>query len=423
MGSGGREHSIGWKLRQSKKVKEIYFSPGNAGTAQIGRNVNIDNSSHKKLISWIKKNKIELVFVGPDQYLAEGVVDSLENEGIKAFGPTKQASEIEWSKSFAKKFMIDNAIPTAKFETFSKLQDAVNYAKKQKFPLVIKADGLALGKGVVIAKSLNEAKKALNEIMKDKIYGKAGTKVVIEKFLVGKEISIHAFSDGKSVKLFPASQDHKRIGENDTGPNTGGMGAVSPLLWVTPILMSEIRQKIIKPTIKGLEKIDRKFIGVLYPGIMVTKDGPKVIEFNARFGDPETQSYMRLLETDLLDIFLSCLHGKLSSQIVKWRKENASCVVLASGGYPGKYRTNFQIDGLDKIKDKSVVVFHAGTKKDKKQFLTSGGRVLNVTAIGNTLEHSLEKAYNVIDSVNFKGKQFRRDIGRKFLKDSPNIVH
>ncbi|MBX4200127.1 phosphoribosylamine--glycine ligase [Candidatus Parcubacteria bacterium] len=415
LGSGGREHALGWKLRQSNKIKELYFLPGNAGTSQIGVNVGIDPSNHKKLIDWVKDNKIDLVVVGPDQYLAEGVVDTLQKAKIRAFGPTKVASEIEWSKSFAKKFMVENNIPTARFKEFSNLNKALKYISKQTLPLVVKADGLALGKGVVIAHSFTEARKAIKEMLADKIFGKAGAKVVIEEYLEGREISIHAFSDGKTIKMFPASQDHKQIGEDDTGPNTGGMGTVSPLHWVSPKLMKEIEKKVVIPTIKGLEKSGRKFVGILYPGIMLTKDGPKVIEFNARFGDPETQTYMRLLDTDLQEILLACVQGKLSKLNIRWKRQYASCVVLASGGYPGKYHTGIQISGMDKTIDRSVVVFHAGTKIENGRFLTNGGRVLNITAIDKTLKKSLDRAYKTASLINFQGKQFRKDIGRKAL--------
>ncbi|MSU55299.1 MAG: phosphoribosylamine--glycine ligase [Candidatus Taylorbacteria bacterium] len=415
IGGGGREHSIGWKLKQSKKVKKIYFSPGNGGTSLIGKNIQIDNSNHQKVGSWAKKNKINLVVIGPDQYLAEGLADSLQKKNIKVFGPTKIASEIEWSKSFAKQFMIEEGIPTAKFAIFNNFEKANSYIKKQKFPLVIKADGLASGKGVVIAKSFLEAESALKEMMKKKIYGNAGSRVVIEEYLTGKEISIHAFSDGKTTKLFPSSQDHKRIFDSDSGPNTGGMGTISPLPWVTKKLMLEIHKKIVKPTIKGLEKRNRKFVGVLYPGIMVTKQGPKVIEFNARFGDPETQVYMRLLENDLLDILFSCIEGRLSKTKIKWKKESASCVVLASGGYPGKYKNGLSIKWISDIKGTSVFVFHAGTKKVKNKFVTNGGRVINVTSTGRTLKNSLNKTYKAVNTIDFKGMQFRKDIGVKSL--------
>lgn len=413
IGSGGREHAIGWKLTKSKKVNKLYFSPGNAGTSLIGENIKIDNSDHQKIIKWALKNRIDLVIVGPDQYLAEGIVDSIQKSGIKVFGPSKNASEIEWSKSFAKKFMIEEGIPTAKFGVFDDYKKAIAYTKKHKFPLVIKADGLALGKGVVIARSFSETKIALEEIMIKKVHGKAGNSVVIEEYLVGKEISIHAFSDGKTSVLFPSSQDHKRIYDNDIGPNTGGMGVVSPLPWMTEKLMREIDKKIIRPTIKGLEKRDRKFVGILFPGIIITKNGPKVIEFNARFGDPETQAYMRLLKSDLLTVLLACVEGELSSISVKWEKEYASCVVLASGGYPGKYKTDIPIQGLTKIKDS--IVFHAGTKKIRGQVVTNGGRVLSVTSTGGTLKKSLNKSYKVINQINFNGMQFRKDIGKKSL--------
>ncbi|MFA6253823.1 MAG: phosphoribosylamine--glycine ligase [Candidatus Paceibacterota bacterium] len=415
IGSGGREHALGWKLRQSPKINNLYFSPGNGGTSSLGRNIELNNRDHRQLIAWIKENHIDLVIIGPDQYLAEGLTDILLKNGIKVFGPIKKAAEIEWSKSFAKRFMVEEGIPTAAFATFTNVKKALAYVKGQKLPIVIKADGLALGKGVIIAGNISEANTALIDMMEKGKYGAAGCSVVIEEYLEGREISIHAFCDGETTVLFPASQDHKRIYDNDKGPNTGGMGTIAPLPWVTPALMKEIDKKIIRPTIAGLNKHNRKFVGVLFPGIMVTKDGPKVIEFNARFGDPETQSYMRLLSTDLLDILIACVEGRLSDVKIKWHNRFACAVVLASGGYPGKYKKGISIRGVDKAGGGEIVLFHAGTKKVKNQFVTNGGRVLNVAATGASLTEALNKAYQAIKKLDFKGMQFRRDIGKKSL--------
>ncbi|MFA6554548.1 MAG: phosphoribosylamine--glycine ligase [Candidatus Paceibacterota bacterium] len=410
-GSGGREHALAWKLKQSKKVKNIFVATGNAGTSKIAKN--IDASNVEEIIGWLENNPVDLVIIGPDSHLSLGIVDKLEDLGIKVFGPTKAASEIEWSKSFAKKFMKEEGIPTASYEIFSNIKKAKSYIKKQSFPLVIKASGLAFGKGVVIAKSLKEAEDALREIMSDKIFGEAGNEVVIEEYLQGKEISIHAFCDGKNAVLFPSAQDHKSIFDNDKGPNTGGMGTIAPVPWVTREQMKEIEDMVVIPTIKALERRGKPFKGILFPGIMITKSGPKVIEFNARFGDPETQSYMRILETDLIDIILACIHGNIKDQNIKWSPKSACCVVCASGGYPNKYENGKIISGLDLNED--AFVFHAGTKSDGKNIVTNGGRVLGVTAVGNNLKESLGKAYKAIKLISFEGMQYRKDIGLKSL--------
>ena len=306
-GSGGREHALVWKLKQSPKVKNIFVAPGNAGTSLIAHNV--EASTTEEIVNWVKANPVDLVIVGPDSHLAEGLVDILQDIGIAVFGPTKAAAEIEWSKSFAKQFMKEAGIPTAAYQVFTDIEKAKSYIKTQPLPLVIKASGLAFGKGVVIAGSMQEAEIVLEDMMGDKIFGESGTKVVIEEFLEGQEISIHAFSDGEHVVLFPPAQDHKRIGERDAGPNTGGMGTVAPVPFVTEIQMKKIADQVVVPTIVALKKRGRLFKGILFPGIMLTKTGPKVIEFNARFGDPETQSYMRILETDLVDILMACIDG------------------------------------------------------------------------------------------------------------------
>lgn len=411
-GSGGREHALAWKLKQSPKVKNVFVAPGNAGTALIAQNV--PATTTEEIITWLKNNAVELVIVGPDSHLADGIVDKLEKLGIAVFGPTKAAAEIEWSKAFAKKFMKDEGIPTAAYEIFNDIEKAKTYLEAKTFPLVIKASGLAFGKGVVIAGSRLEAEAALDEMMGSKIFGEAGSEVVIEEFLQGKEISIHAFCDGEQAVLFPPAQDHKRIFAGDQGPNTGGMGSVAPVPFVTPLQMKEIEEQVIIPTIKALKKIGRPFKGILFPGIMFTKSGPKVIEFNARFGDPETQTYMRILGTDLVEILLACIQGTLKSVDVEWSKESACCVVCASAGYPGEYYKGKVIEGLDSLQN-DVVVFHAGTINNGGNVLTNGGRVLGVTATGSELKASLEKTYGAIKSISFEGMQYRKDIGLKCL--------
>jgi len=411
IGNGGREHALAWKIRQSPNVTHIFVAPGNAGTALVA--TNIDRSTTKEIVDWVRQNRVDLVVVGPDHYLAEGIVDQLELLGVKVFGPTQAAAEIEWSKSYAKQLMKDEGIPTAEYEIFTDIEKAKSYIQRQKFPLVIKASGLALGKGVIIAASLKEAEEALSGIMGDKIFGEAGDEVVIEKYLEGKEISIHAFCDGDRAVLFPAAQDHKRIFDGDKGPNTGGMGTIAPVLWVTDIQMKEIEEKVVIPTLVALKKRKRPFKGILFPGIIFTETGPKVIEFNARFGDPEVQSYMRLLETDLVDILLACIQGNLKNEQVTWSQKSACCIVCASGGYPGEYEKGKIIRGLDI--DKNTLVFHAGTKTDGENIVTNGGRVLGVTATGDNLKAALANAYDVIESISFERMQYRKDIGAKSL--------
>ncbi len=416
IGSGGREHALGWKLRESSKAGKIYFTPGNAGTEQIGENLAIKALDIDALLDFALKQKIDLTVVGPDDALALGIVDAFQKKGLKIFGPTKLAAELEWSKSFAKKFMLDEHIPTATYTTFNDSQKAKEYVSEQdKMPIVIKASGLALGKGVIIAKTHAEALRTIDNIMVKKIFGEAGNEVVIEEYLEGQEISIHAFSDRKDISLFPPSRDHKRLRYNDQGPNTGGMGAIAPLPEVTKKDLDVIKKTIVLPVIKGMEKRGKPFAGLLYPGIMMTKTGPKVLEFNSRFGDPETQSYIRLLKTDLFDVLVSSAKGNLKDIKIEWEKKHACCIVLASKGYPGKPKAGEVIHGIkdvEKIKD--IVVFHAATKNINGEFYTDGGRVLGVTAIGKTLDEALDKAYSVIgkNGIYFNGMQYRRDIGR-----------
>jgi len=412
VGNGGREHALAWKLAQSPQLPRLFIAPGNAGTALVGQNVPIETT--EEIVSWCRTNPVDLVVIGADSFLADGLTDALRLIGIPVFGPTRAAAEIEWSKSFAKHFMREEGIPTASAATFSDFEVARQYLKRQPLPVVIKADGLAFGKGVVIARTLIEAEDALTTMMKSASFGSAGKQVVIEEFLEGREFSVHAFCDGEDAVLFPASQDHKRIFDNDNGPNTGGMGTIAPVPWVENDLLREIRERIVLPCIRGLKKRGRPFVGVLYPGIMVTADGPKVIEFNARFGDPETQSYMRILQTDLVDIMHACINGTLPNMDISWSVEAACCVVLASGGYPGVYEKGKSIFGLEK-KHNGVEIFYAGAKNSHDAVVTDGGRVLGVTATDVNLPKALERAYEAAKDISFEGMQFRRDIGAKSI--------
>lgn len=416
IGSGGREHAIGWKVAQSPKAGTIFFVPGNSGTEKIGINVNITASDILKLVKFAKKENIGLTLALPDDPLSLGVVDEFQKNGLRIFGPTKAAAELEWSKAFSKEFMRRNGLPTARFEIFSDFEKAKIYASRQSMPIVIKASGLALGKGVVIAQTIEEAYKTLENMMVKKIFGAAGEEVVIEEFLTGPEISIHAFSDGKSYKMFPPAQDHKKIGEGNTGPNTGGIGTISPLPFVDEQLLKTIEETIVAPTLSALVKEGKPFVGVLYPGLILTKNGPKILEYNARFGDPEAGTYMRLLETDILDIADVCIDGTLDKMEIKWRNLFACNIVLVSSGYPGNYEKGREISGIAEAEiDKDIVAFHAGTKTVEGKLVTNGGRVLGVSATGQNLQEALDKAYRAIKKINFEGMYWRKDIGREAL--------
>ncbi len=417
IGGGGREHALAWKLAQSPKLEKLYIAPGNAGTAEIGENVPIPATDPDKLIEFAQANKIGFAVVGPDDPLAMGLVDKLEAAGIPAFGPNKAAAEIEASKAFSKRLMQKHGIPTAKFEVFRSFEPALEFAKKLGAPLVVKASGLALGKGVIICKTIGEAEQALRDMFVNKAFGPAGEEVVIEEFLEGPEISIHVLSDGKNYKLLPTSQDHKPAFDNDEGPNTGGMGTIVPLPWVNFAQMREIEEKIIVPVLSGMASENRTFKGLLYPGLKMTKNGPKVLEFNARFGDPETQSYMRLLKSDLLEALYACAAGTLDKANLEWENGAAACIVLASGGYPGKYEKGKEITGISEAeKIPGVKVFHAGTALKGGKLITSGGRVLGVTALGTNLAGALDLAYQAVKLISFEGMQYRTDIGAKSLK-------
>jgi phosphoribosylamine--glycine ligase len=415
IGSGGREHALGWKLQQSPQVDKIYFAPGSTGTELIGESTGINIFDHKSLIQFALEKKIYLTIAGPDDALAGGVVNAFVEKGLKIFGATKEAAQIESSKAFSKQLMREEGIQTAEFKKFTDASKAKKYVLKQGLPIVIKASGLALGKGVVIAKTIDEATSIIDDILVKKVFGSAGDEIIIEEFLEGKEISIHAFCDGKTVSLFPVSRDHKSIFENNCGPNTGGMGTIAPVPGFDKSFLEDVKRTIVLPVLKGMKKKGITFTGCLYPGLILTKHGPKVLEFNSRFGDPEMESYMRILETDIFDILEACADGTLSQLKIKWKKQTACCIVLASEGYPGTYKKGEIIYGLEKYDGKNdIVVFHFGTKIENGTIVTNGGRVLGVTATGKTLDEALDKAYSVIgkNGIYFNGMQYRRDIGR-----------
>lgn len=417
IGGGGREHALAWKISQSPEIKQLYIAPGNAGTAQLGENVDIKATDIEGLVSFVIDNDIDFTVVGQDDPLALGIVDRLQEKGKRVFGPTQAAAQIESSKAFSKELMAKNNVPTASFKVFTDYDSAVSYVENQSLPIVVKVSGLALGKGVFICETKDNAKNALQEILVDKKFGAAGgDEVVIEEFMTGPEVSMHVFTDGKTSKLFPTSQDHKAIYEGNKGPNTGGMGTIAPLPWVTDGDIERIKREVVDQAVQGLTDADAAFSGLLYPGIMMTEDGPKTLEFNARFGDPETQSYMRLLDSDLLTILEACADGKLADVEVSWKEGYAATIILASGGYPESYEKGFEITGInDAEQDERVVVFHAGATMDGDKLVTNGGRVLGVSATGNTLQDALDTAYAAVEKINFEGKYYRKDIGQDSL--------
>lgn len=413
IGSGGREHALIKKLLESPKVEKIYCAPGNGGISCDAENVNISAMDIEGVVNFAKENKIDLVFVAPDDPLAAGMVDALEAEGIRAFGPKKAAAEIEASKVFSKNLMKKYGIPTADYQVFDNSKDAVDYVVNNNMaPVVVKADGLALGKGVLICQTVEDAKAAIHSIMDDKKFGESGSRVVIEEFLTGPEVSVLSFTDGKCVKPMVSSKDHKRALDGDKGLNTGGMGTISPNPYYTDEMAEICRKTIFEPTIDAMNKEGRTFKGCLYFGLMLTPKGPKVIEYNARFGDPETQVVLPRLETDLVDICEAVIDGTLSDIDIKWKKGAAACVVMASGGYPESYKKGIEMSGLDeKGGVEGAIVYHAGTKLENGKFYTNGGRVLGVTAVDDTLEGALKKAYEAVEKISFEGAHYRKDIG------------
>lgn len=410
VGGGGREHAIAWKLAQSPKVDKLYCAPGNAGIAALAECIDIKAEDVLGICNFAKDNDIDLTVIGPEVPLSMGIVDALEAEGLRAFGPNKKCAQLEGSKSFTKAFLARHNIPTAKYKEFTDINQLKTAIGIYGYPMVIKADGLAAGKGVVIALDDSEALKAIEEMMGEKIFGSAGEKVVIEEFLVGTEASVLCFVDGKTIVPMESAQDYKRIFDHDKGPNTGGMGTYSPSLIYTDLLESKIREQILDPTLNGFQKDGLDFKGILFIGLMITPEGPKVIEFNNRFGDPETQSILPRLETDLVEIIEAIIDDRLSEQEIRWNNKRVVSVVMASGGYPGNYEKGKPINGLDTL-DKDVIVFHSGTKFSDLQFITDGGRVLSVTALADTHEEARKKAYNNIKSISFAGAQYRNDIG------------
>ncbi len=413
VGSGGREHTIVWALKKSSKVKEVYCAPGNAGIAQLAECVPIQVNQFEELAQFAIDMVVDLVVVGPEDPLFEGLVDYLEERNVPVFGPRKNAAIIEGSKVFTKDLMKKYNIPTAAYETFTEFDAAVDYLYKQQAPIVIKADGLAAGKGVTVAATLEEAEQALRDIMVDKVFGEAGNQVVIEECLVGQEMSILAFVDGTVVRPMVPSQDHKPVFDNDEGPNTGGMGTYSPVPHIPQSVVDEAIETILIPTAKAMAAEGRYFRGVLYAGLMLTENGPKTIEFNCRFGDPETQVVLPRLETDLVDIFLAAINGRLADMDISWSDQAAVCVVLASGGYPGPYEKGIPISGLDEVQQS--IVFHAGTAQKDGQFVTNGGRLLGVTALGENIADARTKAYADAERIQYEGRHYRTDIAKRAL--------
>lgn len=414
VGGGGREHAIIWKLKQSSIINKIYCAPGNAGISELAECVPIGAMEFNKLISFVKEKEIDYTIIGMDDPLAGGIVDAFENENLKVFGPRQNAAILESSKAFAKNLMKKYNIPTANYETFDDYESAKVYLDKQDMPIVLKADGLALGKGVLICKTLEEAQQGLKEIMQEHKFGDAGNTVIIEEFLEGPEVSILSFCDGKTIIPMVSAQDHKRAFDNDEGLNTGGMGTFSPSKFYTNEMSEECMKTIFQPTVDAMLQENRPFVGIIYFGLMYTKKGMKVIEYNARFGDPETQVILPRLKTDLLDIMLACTNGTLDCINIEWYDNAAVCVILASGGYPVSYTRGYEITGLDEVsKKKNIIVFHAGTDKKEGKIVTSGGRVLGITGIGNTIDEAIKTAYEGVEIVNFNQKHFRTDIGKK----------
>ena len=414
VGSGGREHALAWKIAQSPRVEKIYCAPGNAGIAEYAECVDIKAMEFERLAAFAKEKAIDLTVVGMDDPLVGGIVDVFETQGLRVFGPRKNAAILEGSKAFSKDLMKKYNIPTAAYENFDDPQEALHYLETEaNFPIVLKADGLALGKGVLICNTLEEAKAGVRTIMEDKQFGAAGNRMVIEEFMTGREVSVLTFVDGKTIKSMTSAQDHKRAGDGDTGLNTGGMGTFSPSPFYTKEVEEFCEQKIFQPTVDAMAKEGREFKGIIFFGLMLTENGPKVLEYNARFGDPETQVVLPRMKTDIVDIFEACIDGTLDQIDLEFEDNAAVCVVLASEGYPVKYEKGYEIHGLEKFKDTDgYYVFHAGSALKDGKIVTNGGRVLGVTAKGEDLKAARENAYKAVDWIDFDNKYFRHDIGK-----------
>ena len=413
VGGGGREHAIAWKLAKSPKVEKMYCAPGNAGIAEVAECVNIGVMEFDKLVAFAKEHEIDLTVVAPDDPLAAGAVDAFEAAGLRAFGPRANAAILEGSKAFSKDLMKKYGIPTAAYETFNDPEKALAYLETAKMPIVLKADGLALGKGVLICKDLEEAKAGVKTLMMDKQFGSAGDEIVIEEFMTGREVSVLSFVDGKTIKIMTSAQDHKRAKDGDQGLNTGGMGTFSPSPFYTPQVDAFCREHIYQKTVDAMKTEEREFKGIIFFGLMLTADGPKVLEYNARFGDPETQVVLPRMKNDLVDLFEACIDGTLDQIDLEFEDNAAVCVVLASAGYPEHYEKGFEIRGLENFKDRDgYYVFHAGSKFDEQgRVVTNGGRVLGVTATGTNLKEARANAYKATEWIDFDNKYMRHDIG------------
>jgi len=419
IGSGGREHALAWKLKQSSGVDRIFCAPGNAGTAQLAENVAISVSDLPAVVRFAKENRVDLTVVGPDDPLAAGIVDLFLAEGLRIFGPSKAAARIESSKIFAKELMRKEGIPTARAGMFDRSDDAIRFCDELRFPIVIKADGLALGKGVVIAPNPQSARSTIDDMMNQGRFGEAGRHVVVEEFLRGTECSLHALVDGKDYRLLESARDHKRALDGDVGPNTGGMGAFSPANNWSSKLQSQFEEGIMRPVLGGLLAEGITFRGLLYPGLMITEDGARVLEFNCRFGDPETQVLLPRMKSDLLPLLEATINGKIDNYSIEWEQRPAVTVVLASGGYPGKYETGKSISGLDEAaKLDGLQIFHAGTKQLNGEIVTAGGRVLAVTALGLTIAEARSRAYEAVARIHFENCHYRRDIALTAITDN-----
>ena len=410
IGKGGREHALAWKIKKSPLVKKLYLAPGNPGMDSLGERVEIDPEDLEGLLAFAREKAVDLTVVGPEAPLVKGIVDLFRGEGLRIIGPDKKGAVLEGSKAFSKDFMERYHIPTAKSHKSKDYEEALKIIEGYELPLVLKADGLAAGKGVLICETLEEAKEGLKKILKDRDFGSAGDQVVIEEFLRGIETSVIAFVDGKTIVPMVSSRDYKRIGEGDQGLNTGGMGTYSPNEAYTREVEARVEEEVLKPTLEGIQQEGMDYRGIIFIGIMITKEGPKVLEYNVRFGDPETQVILTRLDTDLVEVFNALEKGTLRDMDIQWKEEKALCLILASKGYPEAYESGKIIEGLDQLDDKTLV-FHSGTKLKEGKILTDGGRVLGVTAMGNTLEEARNRAYQNGGKIHFQGKTFRKDIG------------
>lgn len=420
VGSGGREHALVWKISRSPRFNslpsKIFCAPGNAGISELAKCVDIKVEDIQGLLAFAKKEEIDLTVVGPEVPLTMGIVDEFEKEGLRIFGASRVAAEIEGSKAFSKWLMMKYGIPTAEFESFTDREKAISYVKEKGAPIVVKASGLAAGKGVIVAMTLEDAIAAVDSIMGDRSFGPAGDTVVIEEFLEGEEVSLLAFTDGDTVIPMSSAQDHKRVFDNDEGPNTGGMGVYSPAPVLTDLLLDKVMKDIMLPTIKGMAAEGRPYKGVLYAGLMITPKGVKVLEYNARFGDPETQPLMMRMKSDLIDVMYAVIDERLKEITIEWDKKAAVCVVMAAGGYPGDYRKGDEIKGLDDAaRTDGAMVFHAGTSNYRGMVVTNGGRVLGVTALGSDIREAINKAYQAVSKITWNGVHYRKDIGRRAI--------